>query len=130
MPSCNSERELLDEALVEMTTVCKVDKHRTEAVSHLVVLLSKLVEEEVCKVLDAGVGVLQAQGHARNVALHLHHVIHDQVGQHHQAVFAHACDRTDAVHCNIVFCSRRSFRCAFWAAHDPASIGCSDAFLH
>lgn len=61
------------------------------------------MEEEVCEVLDAGVGVLQAQGHACDVALHLHHVIHDQVGQHHQAVFANACDRTAIAHCNIVF---------------------------
>ena len=77
--------------------------HSTEAVSHLVVLLSELMEEEVCKVLDAGVGVLQAQGHARDVALHLHHVIHDQVGQHHQAVLAHACNRAGIAHCIIVF---------------------------
>lgn len=85
--------------------------HSTEAVSHLVVLLSELMEEEVCEVLDAGVGVLQAQGHARDVALHLHHVIHDQVGQHHQAVLAHACNRTDAVHCITVLCSCRSSHC-------------------
>ena len=49
------------------------------------------MEEEVCQVLDAGVGVLQAQSHSGNVALHLHHVVHDQVGQNHQAVFSHPC---------------------------------------
>jgi len=88
--------------------VYKLDVYSTEAVSHLVVLLSELMEEEVCEVLDAGVGVLQAQGHARDVALHLHHVIHDQVGQHHQAVLAHTCDRTATVDCNLEFCLCRS----------------------
>jgi len=101
---------LLDEPLAETPTVCKLDVHSTEAVSHLVGLLGKLMEEEVCKVLDAGVGVLQAQGHARNVALHLHHVIHDQVGQHHQAVLAHTCNKTDAVACNFVFMQIVSLR--------------------
>ena len=59
--------------------------------AHLVTLLRQLVEEEVCQVLDAGVGVLQAQSHSCNVALHLHHVVHDQVGQNHQAVLSHTC---------------------------------------
>ena len=58
---------------------------------HLVVLLGKLVEEEVCQVLNARVGVLQAQSHSCNVPLHLHHVIHDQMGQNHQAVLSYPC---------------------------------------
>ena len=66
------------------------------ATAHLVVLLCKLVEEEVRQVLDAGVGVLKAQSHSCNVPLHLHHVVHDQVGQHHQAVLTHPCSHIAA----------------------------------
>ena len=34
---------------------------------------------------------LQAHRHAGDVALDLHHVVQDQVRQHHEGVLAHAC---------------------------------------
>ena len=61
---------------------------------HLGGLAGELVEEDLCEAGDAGVLILQAQRQPRDVALHLHHVIQDEVREHHQAVLAHACTCT------------------------------------
>lgn len=49
------------------------------------------MEEEVCEVPDAWLRILQANGHAGNVPFHLHHVIQDEMSQHHQTILAHPC---------------------------------------
>lgn len=45
------------------------------------------------QVCDARVWVLQAQNHLGHMALHLHHVVEDEVGEHEESVVAHACVR-------------------------------------
>lgn len=49
------------------------------------------MEEERGQIGDSGFGVSQAQRQACNVALDLHHVIQDEVAQHHDRIFAHPC---------------------------------------
>ncbi len=59
--------------------------------AHLEGLAAELVEEDLREPGDARVTVAQAERQARDVALHLHHVVQDEVRQHHQARLAHAC---------------------------------------
>jgi hypothetical protein len=72
--------------------------------SHLVGLLGEFVEEDLGEAGHARIVVLQAQGQAGDVALHLHHVVEDQVRQHHQAVASHACNP----HIWVVICDLTS----------------------
>ena len=52
-------------------------------------LLGELQEEQPGQVGDAGIGVAQAQCHLADLPLDLHHVVQDQVAEHHQRVLPH-----------------------------------------
>lgn len=59
---------------------------------HLVRSLRELMEKQLSQGSYTDIRVLEAERQSCNVAFHFHHVVQDQMGQHHHRVLSHPCN--------------------------------------